>query len=334
VSNPSTRVSVLRKSWIVAALLAVLALVVSACSSDSSGPGTSDSPSAPASQDGQSSSSAEESSSASPTKTEKPKTAVKITTLNSDGVTYGVGMPVIVYFSKKITDGKQWQADTKVTANGKPLETAWYFQYSSAGRGPIEAQLRPQTYWPAHSRIKVTFPSKGTPLGRTYVSDGKLTSLDFQIGPRNIVTVDDGSNRVNVVSDGKQWGSFPTSLGAPNTRTQRGVKVIMEKGLSICMSGPGYNECNVKYTQRLTYGGEYLHQAEWNIRNINAGINSSNGCTNLLPTDAAKLYGFLRVGDVVNYPNADGPMMQMGQGYGLWNVSWGEYQTGGLVPTR
>ncbi|WP_460605365.1 L,D-transpeptidase [Jatrophihabitans fulvus] len=330
MSKPSP----VRKSWIVAALLAVLALVVSACSSDSSGPGDTN---APTSADGQSTGSSAPSSaseSPTPTKTEKPKTAVKVTTLNSDGVEYGVGMPVIVYFSKKITDGKQWQADTKVTANGKPLKTAWYFQYSSAGRGPIEAQLRPRDYWPAHSRIKVTFPPKNTSLGRNYVSDGKLTSLDFRIGPRNIVTVDDSTNKVTVVSDGKQWGTFPTSLGAPNTRTQRGIKVIMEKGRSICMRGPGYYECGVKYTQRLTYGGEYLHQAEWNIRNINAGVNSSNGCTNLLPADAAKLYGFLRVGDVVTYPNADGPEMQMGQGYGLWNVSWGEYQTGGLVPTE
>jgi hypothetical protein len=26
--------------------------------------------------------------------------------------------------------------------------------------------------------------------------------------------------------------------------------------------------------------------------------------------------------------------MQLGSGYGDWNVSWGAWQTGGLVPTR
>ena len=62
-------------------------------------------------------------------------------------------------------------------------------------------------------------------------------------------------------------------------------------------------------------------------------MDSSNGCTNLLPDDAKKLYDFLRVGDVVIYPNANGPAMSLGAGYGDWNVSWGEWQTGGLVPT-
>jgi lipoprotein-anchoring transpeptidase ErfK/SrfK len=110
--------------------------------------------------------------------------------------------------------------------------------------------------------------------------------------------------------------------------------VIMEKGRSICMRGPGYYECGIKYTQRLTYGGEYLHSAPWNVSNISSGRDSSNGCTNLLPADAQKLYGFLGVGDVVRYPNADGPVMSLGSGYGDWNVPWSQWRTGGIVRTR
>ncbi|MGH8860557.1 MAG: L,D-transpeptidase, partial [Jatrophihabitantaceae bacterium] len=110
-------------------------------------------------------------------------------------------------------------------------------------------------------------------------------------------------------------------------------KVIMEKGRSICMSGPGYHECGVKYTQRLTYDGEYLHSAPWNLANIAHGVDSSNGCTNLRPADAAKLYGFLDVGDVVQYPNANGRLMQIGDGYGDWNVPWPQWRLGGLYRT-
>ena len=104
---------------------------------------------------------------------------------------------------------------------------------------------------------------------------------------------------MTVVSDGKPYGTFPVSLGATNTPTARGTKVIMEKGASICMRGPGYYECGVKYTQRLTYGGEYLHSAPWNLGNIGR-FDSSNGCTNLRPADAKQLYDFLGVGDVVS----------------------------------
>jgi lipoprotein-anchoring transpeptidase ErfK/SrfK len=107
----------------------------------------------------------------------------------------------------------------------------------------------------------------------------------------------------------------------------------MEKGDSICMSGPGYRQCGVKYTQRLTYGGEYLHSAPWNMPNIKRGVDSSNGCTNLDPTAAQTLYKVLEVGDVVSYPNAAGPMVDLSSGYGDWNVPWSTWLTGGLVPT-
>jgi lipoprotein-anchoring transpeptidase ErfK/SrfK len=134
------------------------------------------------------------------------------------------------------------------------------------------------------------------------------------------------------MTDGHLWATMPTSLGAADTPTKRGTKIVMEKGVSTCMKGPGYDECGIKWTQRLTYDGEYLHSAPWNIYNIQHGINSSNGCTNLLPDDAQKLYSFLEVGDVVKYPNADGPLMQMGDGYGDWNVPWAQWKLGGLYP--
>ena len=157
---------------------------------------------------------------------------------------------------------------------------------------------------------------------------------------RAFVTDADGTTNPNathkltVTSDGKVWGTFPVSLGASNTPTKRGVKVIMEKGKDISMRGPGYYDPHVKYTQRLTYGGEYLHAAPWNTYNITHGINSSNGCTNLFTKDAITLYNFLQVGDPVEYPDANGPQMSLGAGYGDWNVSWAAWQTGGAIPTQ
>ena len=262
-----------------------------------------------------------------------PTKPVHIKLLNSDGSDYGVGMPVIAFFSKKITDGKPLQNATTVTVNGKPVKGAWYFEYSSANKGyPIEGHFRLASYWPAHSKIHVGIPVRGVSAGAGLSYDNDLT-LDFTTHDRIVSTVDDSSHRMTVTDDGRQYGTFPVSLGASSTPTARGTKVIMEKGRSICMRGPGYSECGIKYTQRLTYGGEYLHAAPWNVSNIDGGVDSSNGCTNLRLADAKKLYGFLGVGDVVRYPNADGPAMSLGAGYGDWNVSWSQWRTGGLVPT-
>jgi lipoprotein-anchoring transpeptidase ErfK/SrfK len=269
----------------------------------------------------------------SPTKTGPPPKPVHIKTLNADGVQYGVGMPVIAFFSRKIKSAKALQDATKATVDGRPIAGAWYFEYSSYYKGyPIEGHWRPKNYWPAHSKVHVSIPAKGLSAGRGLAFDDSLT-LDFYIGARNIAIVNNATHRIVVTSDGKKKFDFPVSLGANNTPTSRGIKVIMEKGVSICMSGPGYSECGIKYTQRLTYGGEYLHSAPWNTYNIDHGINSSNGCTNMHDQDAKALYNFLEVGDVVIYPNANGPAMQLGMGYGDWNIDWNTWLTGGLVST-
>jgi len=34
------------------------------------------------------------------------------------------------------------------------------------------------------------------------------------------------------------------------------------------------------------------------------------------------------------YPNANGPKMQLGAGYGDWNVPWSQWLNGGLAHTR
>jgi lipoprotein-anchoring transpeptidase ErfK/SrfK len=249
-----------------------------------------------------------------------------------DGAKVGVGMPIIARFATKITDGRAFASATKVTVNGAPVQGGWYFEYSDPASGHVmEAHYRLQDYWPAHAKIHLDLPIEGSSAGARLVFDNSLT-LDFTTGPADIASVDDSSHTLTLMRDGTRYGTYPVSLGANNTPTARGTKVIMEKGLSICMSGPGYHECGVKYTQRLTYGGEYLHAAPWNTAHLGR-IDSSNGCTNLSTSDAATLYKLLQVGDVVTYPNANGPKMQMGQGYGDWNVPWSQWLTGGAVRT-
>jgi lipoprotein-anchoring transpeptidase ErfK/SrfK len=262
-----------------------------------------------------------------------PAAPVHVKLKFSDGSQFGVGIPIIAYLSKQITDGSAFAKATQVTVNGQPANGAWFFETSAAERGyPLEAHYRLQDYWPAHSKITMNLPVNGLSAGRGLAFDDSLT-LEFTTGPANIATVDDTTHMLSLVSDGKPVGTFPVSLGASNTPTARGTKVIMEKGTSICMSGPGYHECGVKWTQRLTYGGEYLHAAPWNLAHL-GNFDSSNGCTNLSVPSAEHLYHTLEIGDVVTYPNATGPAMTLGAGYGDWNVPWAHWLTGGAVPTH
>ena len=128
-----------RSTRIAALLISAAALVLSACSSSGS-PTRTVTKTQPGGQVTTATSGAATSTSASP----KPTKPVHIKVLNADGVQYGVGMPVIAFFSKKITSGKAMQDATTATVNGNPIKGAWYFEYSSYYKGyPIEAHWRP-----------------------------------------------------------------------------------------------------------------------------------------------------------------------------------------------
>ncbi len=323
----------LRAAQLVAAL-SVTALVVAACGSDRQAPNPTQTVTHTAGQSGSATSS---SPSAKPSKTKPPKPAkpVHVSLKFGDGQTLGVGMPIIAFLSRPITDATGFAKATKVTVDGRVVHGGWYFErkYGDPGH-PIEADYRLQHYWPAHSRIHLDLPVKGVSAGKNLAFQDDLT-LDFATGDARVVTVDAATHKLSVTDDGRPWGTFPVSLGADATRTRRGIKVIMEKYPTTCMHDTNgtYYECGIKLDQRLTYDGEYLHSAPWNIYNITHGIDSSNGCTNLLPADAKRLYDFLDVGDPIQYPNANGSLMQIGDGYGDWNVSWPQWLLGGLYRT-
>jgi lipoprotein-anchoring transpeptidase ErfK/SrfK len=321
--------------WRPIVLLVGAALVLAACSSSSSGGGsgggTSTAPATGAGSTAASSGPATTAESSEPPAKAAKKVHVSVN-LN-DGAEVGVGLPVIAIFRTKIKNAVAFQKATKVTVNDAPVKGAWFFEYSDPKSGHLmEGHYRLSHYWPAHARIHMDLPVKGLSAGTGLAFENSLT-LDFATSAARVATVDDSTHQMTVTSDNKEIGTYPVSLGATKTPTARGTKVIMEKGASICMSGPGYHECGVKYTQRLTYGGEYLHSAPWNLNNIGR-FDSSNGCTNLRPEDAKKLYGVLHVGDVVMFPNANGPKMQLGQGYGDWNVPWPQWLTGGAIRTH
>ena len=108
------------------------------------------------------------SSSAAPTSaapTTPTGAPVRVTTFEGDGKTYGVGMPIIAYFSKKITDASAFEKAVKVTVNGQPAEGAWYFEPSQRQESALEAHYRLKDYWPAHASIQVVHAGEGA-LGR------------------------------------------------------------------------------------------------------------------------------------------------------------------------
>lgn len=268
---------------------------------------------------------------------------VHVYSLESDGAIYGVGMPIVLFFSPPPTDSTAFTNAVKVTVNGRPADGAWFWSqptHDEVVSHTIEAHYRMENYWPAHSRIHVSVPIKGLSAGRGLVYSGALTSLDFSIGAKHVSTVDGRAEKMRVYSDNKLVRTIRVSLGAADTPTYNGIKVVMQKGEdqpgtnklrptgAVRMIGPGYDEI-VDWSVRVTRSGEYVHSAPWN--GLIGRTSTSNGCTNLFPDPAKWFYHFARVGDVVTYQNTGGTEMPSWDGFGDWNVSWPQWQQGGLL---
>lgn len=269
-------------------------------------------------------------------------------------MTYGVGMPIVAYFSVKIPEARDFSKATTVTVNGVPNNGSWYFENSAMIPGyPIEAHYRPAKqanatgpYWPAHASIKLNMATNGVSAGPGLAFNDSLT-LSMKTGAAHISTVDCQAERLTVSSDGvSAHPPMPTSCGAAKTPTYIGTKVVMQKGEdvpgtdalrplgAVQMIGTGSDRYDliVPWSVRVTQSGEYVHAASWNGGNIGQR-STSNGCTNLNTADAEWFYKFAQVGDVVTYSNTGGTTMPSWDGFGDWNVPQSVWQSGGVVRT-
>jgi lipoprotein-anchoring transpeptidase ErfK/SrfK len=264
---------------------------------------------------------------AAATTSTKPATAtgapVHVSLLESDGQTYGVGMPIVARFTRTVTDAKAFEQAATVLVNGVPAAGAWYWETSGASGYAVEAHYRLADYWPAHASIKVNLPIAGRSAGTGLVYDDSLT-LSIATGAEHVTTVDASTKRMTVTSDGKPVKTLDVSLGKASTPTYQGTKIVMEFDRVQDMEGTP-----VPWSVRLTNSGEFIHAAPWNSQIGQANL--SHGCTNLDTADAEWFYKFSLLGDVVQYPDAPGPTAKVWDGLGDWNVSWATWRAGGLL---
>jgi lipoprotein-anchoring transpeptidase ErfK/SrfK len=262
-------------------------------------------------------------------------TPVHVRMFEGDGHTYGVGMPIIAYFSEKITDPSVFDKVVQVTVNGQPADGAWYWEPSSVSDEAMEAHYRLKDYWPAHSSIRVSMPLQGLWAGQGLVFDNSLT-LDMNIGAAQIAKVDGtpGVDTMTITSDGQPVKTLKVSLGKATTPTYLGTAVVMAKSNPEEMkSDPGETpayDIEVPWSVRVTDDGEFIHDAYWNGSLGRANL--SHGCTNLSPADAEWYYGFAQIGDPVSWTNTGtDKTIPVTDGWGDWNLDWATWSQGGLL---
>ncbi|MGI9125639.1 MAG: L,D-transpeptidase [Mycobacterium sp.] len=202
-----------------------------------------------------------------------------------NGSTVGVAHPIIVTFTRPVTDRSAAEGTIKVTA---PAEMTGKFEW----RNDTTVQWTPDHFWPAHSQI-------------TLMAGGQRRS--FGTGS-TVLGVGSISNHTFTVSiDGVIMRQMPASFGKPKHPTPVGSFSVLEKYKSIVMDSrtigipledPEGYKLTVADAVRVTWGGVYVHSAPWSVGS-QGYANVSHGCVNLSPDNALWYFNQVGIGDPV-----------------------------------
>lgn len=254
----------------------------------------------------------------------------------NDGGTYGVGQPVIVYFDHPVADRAAAERAMLVTTTPR-VAGRWRWISNQS------AHWRPAEYWTPGTKVKVQVTAFGVHLGNG-VYGGKNASAGFTIGPSRIAIADGQTHYMQVFINGALVRSIPVSLGKDGSTkgadgstiyfaTNSGPHVVLTKSPSVQMRSasfgitnpkdPNYYDETIKTCCRISYSGEYVHLADWNIP-AHGHTNTSHGCINVGPDHAQWFYNTFAVGDVVEVRNT-ARRLALTDGLGDWTIPWSQW---------
>jgi len=256
-----------------------------------------------------------------------------------DGATVGVGMPVSITFDKQIQNKKAVQSAIKVrSTSGQEVVGHWF--------GNDRLDFRPQEYWKPNSKVTLDLKLDGVNAGNgnVGVQDKKVT---FNIGRKQVSTVDVNTHKMKVERDGKVLKTIPISAGSASNPTYNGQMVISEKHKETRMDGntvgfgrkgaEGYDIKDVPHAMRLSTSGTFIHGNYWGAP-FGSG-NTSHGCVGLkdnrgaasTSTDGGWFYENSMIGDVVVVKGSPDKTIQPNNGLNGWNMSWSDWKAGSAV---
>lgn len=243
--------------------------------------------------------------------------------MNND--TVGVGMPIRIDFSQPIKNRKAVEQSLKVTSS-KATTGAWSWSDDHQS-----VTFRPQTYWPARSKIKVVAALRGVQTAPGIYGDRDMKA-GFKTGPAMVSTVDANTLTMTVRKDGKVLRKIPVTTGKAGFETREGIKPIMAKEGTVVMDAasggtpkgsPDYYRLTVNYSMRMTQSGEFIHAAPWSV-GAQGRSSVSHGCVGVSTSNAIWLYGISRVGDVIDIRHT-GRKQDLGNGITEWNIKWSKW---------
>jgi lipoprotein-anchoring transpeptidase ErfK/SrfK len=239
--------------------------------------------------------------------------------------TYGVGMPIILYFNHQITDKAAVERALQLTTS-KPVVGSWYWD-DPCNMATVCLYFRPRSYWPANTTVSLTAHLNGVE-GAPGVYGYHTLTQTFTIGSSLIVVASTTTHHMQLYQNGKLIDTWPISTGRPGDNTPNGTYLTIDKGNPVDMKGPGYN-LEVPWSVRFTWSGDYLHDAFWSVGE-QGFTNVSHGCVNMAPADAETYYKMEIPGDpvtVTGSPKAG----TWDNGWTMWFLPWSKYVQGSAL---
>ncbi|MFB9252480.1 Ig-like domain-containing protein [Sphaerisporangium melleum] len=252
-------------------------------------------------------------------------------TPNIKGETVGIGMPIMVRFSRPVGDKKTVERAMQVTPE-KPVAGAWRWIDDSL------AIYRPAKFWPAHQKVRFTASLAGVRAGKD-VYGMRDYATTMKVGAAWISSVDTRTHQMVVRRDGKVVQKMAISAGKATTReytTTNGVHLTMERGNPVTMispgkkkGDPGYYKEIVNHAVRISNSGEYVHGAPWSVGS-QGRANVSHGCVNARPDQAKWFYDNFHRGDVVKIVGTN-RALEWNNGWGFWQMPFKQWKKGSAL---
>lgn len=276
-----------------------------------------------------------------PARTALPYLRANLMNLLGTGKIFGVGQPITVWFDRPIADKAAAERSLQVITD-PPVAGAWHWFDRQ------EVHWRPQAYWKPGTKVTVHASVYGVQLGDGLYGEADRTA-SFTIGRSKIAIADSNTKHMLVYFDGVLVRDIPVSMGKGgivqgvkgpvNYWTNSGVHVIMNKEPVVRMTSasngivdpndPNFYDEEVRLALRITYSGEFVHLADWNIP-AHGYRNTSHGCVNVGPANAQWFYDNLGLGDVVNVTNTP-RQLDPRNGLGDWTLSWADWVKGSAL---
>jgi lipoprotein-anchoring transpeptidase ErfK/SrfK len=244
-----------------------------------------------------------------------------------NGETVGVGQPISVYFDEPTSDKQA--VENAITVTTSPHVEGAFYWFSNR-----EVHWRPRQFWKPGTHVTVDIHDYGKDFGNGVYGQADRTS-HFTIGDAFIARADGATHQMTVEINGRMVRTMPISMGRPNFASANGVHVVTERDTTkvmdsttfgLALDAGGYI-AKVRWATRISNSGEFVHSAPWSVAQ-QGNSNVSHGCINLSPDNAKWFFDNVKKGDVVINVNTGGPDLKSWDGFGDWQVPWGQWVSG------